>query len=780
MVEGREPRTDQFRPAWGLPGHFAGAGATTAGRDGSRGASGAPAPAPSAPSDAARPGPRGPAAPAPAPDYGEHRAWSEVAPSGTGAGAGVAAGAGTAAGAAAGAGAAAESGSGTGNPYADPGERAEPLEYGVDPEAPEASARGSRPGRAGRTGRTRDRLPSWLTTRRAAYIGVGVFIFLALAYGVDIATSIGKVPRGSEVAGVAVGSMSYPDAEKKLVDTLGPRLSDPVALRAGAVSTELDPEKVGLSVDWTGTLDRAGEQPLNPFTRFVSLFTSHEVGIESRIPDQRLTGYLESLGRQANLDPREGAVWFDKDQVKSVLPRDGQSLRVEDSRQAVLDHWLDEGGVELAVDFTPTQTKEDQVRDVVTKIAEPAVRAPVDVVGSHLLEDGSEPAKKDVPLTVAPAPGTDGGENAAPAGPQTSTVNMVPADDPDAVTVQFPLDRIGEYLTFEQHGDAIEPIYNAEAAKGILDPLLESTQAKGRDASFAFSGNSVTVVPSVMGRNVQWGPLLGKLQAGLQDRGPRTVPVTYESTPPALDTEKANQAGIREKVGESTINVPPGSSAQQMLADINGHLVGAGGTADLSELSSTVSGSDGADAVATAFFNAAYEAGMTELRRTPRGSEDPAFPPARDVSASAATSFRNPQGTGVVIEAFPTGTGVTVRLWGTKQYEVRSQDTPRTDVVRAGTRRVDTEGCTPSAGKDGYTVENTRIVQQGTREVSRDTFKSTYAPVDGVTCVAPPRTDDNGDRPTSTTPNSPAPAPGVPAPPPLPDLPQAIRDLIPR
>ena len=130
---------------------------------------------------------------------------------------------------------------------------------------------------------------------RWIYTAVGVFMALAVLYGFDLVHSIGRVPRGTVVAGIDVGGMKTADAEQRLIRELGPKVDDEVELRAGVVSTSLDPRSVGLSVDWQGTLDRGGEQPLNPFTRFFSLFLSREVGIASIIPDARLTEFLEKL-----------------------------------------------------------------------------------------------------------------------------------------------------------------------------------------------------------------------------------------------------------------------------------------------------------------------------------------------------------------------------------------------------------------------------------------------------------------------------------------------------
>ncbi|GAA1051425.1 peptidoglycan binding domain-containing protein [Dietzia natronolimnaea] len=593
---------------------------------------------------------------------------------------------------------------------------------------------------------------------RWIHTGVGVFMGLAVLYGFDLVHSIGRVPRGAEVAGIQVGGMRMADAEQLLIRELGPRVDEEVDLRAGVVSTTLDPRSVGLSVDWQGTLDRAGEQPLNPFTRLISLVWSTEVGIASVIPDARLTEFLEKLALQADFDPREGAIWFDRDEVRSAIPLDGQRLRIESSRDAVLAHWLDDDGVDLVVDYTPTETQADQVRALIRDVAEPAAGRDVTLLASRMREDGTEPPVTTVTTRLPAPPPPPGRERAVPA---ERELEMVDADGPDAVPVLFPRDRIGEYLTFVREGSELQPRFDADAAKGILEPLMEETEQEGRDASFSFSGSSASVVPAVQGRTVSWGPLLGALPGQLTDvQGPRVLPVGYVGRDPELTTEEAERAGIREPVGEFTVAVGASGRAQSMIASLAGQFVPAGESFSMADVAGTVSGDVSADAVATALFNAAFESGAQGLVRTGRGVDGAQFPAGRDATASADVGFRNDQGTGLVIDASGGGGSVTVRLWGTREYTVRVSTAPRADLRRAETRVVTSGGCTPDPGADGYTARVARVVQRGEETVSTDTVSSTYAPRVRIECRV----------------ESPAPAdepPGPVAPPPVPD--DAIR-----
>ncbi len=586
---------------------------------------------------------------------------------------------------------------------------------------------------------------------RWIYTAVGIFMGLAVLYGFDLVNSIGRVPRGTEVAGIKVGGMRTADAEQKLIATLGPRVDDKVDLRAGVVSTTLDPRTVGLSVDWQATLDRAGEQPLNPFTRLISLFWTRDVGIASVIPDARLTDFLERLALQADFEPREGAIWFDRDEVRSAIPLDGQRLEIERSREAVLANWLDDDGVDLPVEYTPTETNPDEVRALIRDVAEPAASRDVTLLASRLRPDGTEPPTTTITTRMPVPPPAPGQPRATPS---EREIEMVLREDPDAVPVEFPRDRIGEYLSFVREGSVLEPRFDADAAKGILEPLLAETEQEGRDATFSFSGNTATVVPAVQGRTVEWGPLLGALPGQLTDlEGPRIVPVSYVDRDPELSTEDAEKAGIVAPVGEFTIAVGADPRAQEMIAELAGQFIPAGATFSMEEVTGLVSGDESADAVATALFNAALVAGTQDIERTGRGVDGEAFPAGRDATASANIAFRNAQSTGLVIDASGNSTAVTVRLWGTPEYDVRISTSPRTDIRPPQTRVVTTEGCTPYPGADGFSVRVVRTVSRGGERISSDTFSSTYAPRDRVECrVARP--GPNGE---------PAPAPGPPA-----------------
>src|SRR5262249_37038411 len=163
---------------------------------------------------------------------------------------------------------------------------------------------------------------------------------LALTYGIDLAASSGDVPRGVTVGGVKVGGMSRAAAEQRLREQLEPRLSHPIALHAGDVNVTLDPRRSGLTLDWAATLNQAGKQPLNPWTRLGSLWRTREVGVVSTEDRTALTEALRGLRAQTDRESVEGTIRFSGARPIPVEPRPGQHLDIPVATEAVLAHWI--------------------------------------------------------------------------------------------------------------------------------------------------------------------------------------------------------------------------------------------------------------------------------------------------------------------------------------------------------------------------------------------------------------------------------------------------------
>ncbi|MGB7364614.1 MAG: VanW family protein [Rhodococcus sp. (in: high G+C Gram-positive bacteria)] len=554
--------------------------------------------------------------------------------------------------------------------------------------------------------------------RLAAAVAGGVFAVTVVLYAADWFTSRGEIPRGVTVAGVEVGSMSQPDAEMLLRQSLGDRDSQPVEVRADDVEATVVPAEAGVAIDWSATLDRAGDQPLSPFTRIASFFGSREIGVVSTVDEPALRAALSALAPQVDRSTVDGDIVIEGGRPRVVEPVAGRVLDVEGAVPVFREDWVLPDPVELPVVIVDSEVYVDpqSVERALTEVAEPAVSAPVVITGL------------------------------------------------DGASATLPPERVGEVLTFAPNDDGeLEANYDTPAAIGILAPELAPTETRAQDARFDFSSGAPTVIPSAPGTEIRWPDTLAELPALLTGTGEqRTASAQYAPLPAALTTDMANGLGIREVIGEYTTGGFEYASGVNigLTADIvNGAVVEPGETFSLNGYTGprgTAQGfvesgiidngrpdravGGGISQFATTLYNAGYFGGMDDVDHTEHSYYISRYPEAREATVFEGAidlKFRNSAPTGVVIESFADSSSVTVRLWGTKTVNVESITGDRVKPTEPNTVRLpEGENCIASSGAPGFTASNTRVVSDAASgaEISRNTRTVRYDPVPIVIC----------------------------------------------
>ncbi|MFD2419558.1 VanW family protein [Amycolatopsis pigmentata] len=553
--------------------------------------------------------------------------------------------------------------------------------------------------------------PPW---RRIAGSVLGVFVAL---YSVDLLVSQGDVPRGVTVAGVDVGGLKRSAAEDRLRAAVEPRLTRPVPVRAGDVDATLDPTWAGLRPDWESTMDQAGAQPLNPFTRIASFFTTRESALITHADQAQVSNALANLRARVDRQPVEGTIRFDGASPVAVEPKPGQLLDLTGATKAVLDNWSAGTAVVLPVTPAPVKVTSEAVHAALEKFAKPAVSAPVVIRG-----DGA-----DAHL------------------------------DPKAIAAALRFEPSDSALVMKVDNGKI-----VDAAKGQLKP----TEQEGKDAEIVFSGGQPSVTPSVDGKTVDWDPTLQPLPDVLTRGERRELTAKYHNAPAKLTTDQAKGLGITQVIGEFSTGgfaADSGVNIRKVAEKVNGAVVKPGETFSLNGYTGPRGAAQGyvdagviengapARAIgggisqfATTLYNAAYFAGLKDA-----GHKEHSYYISRYPAAREATVFENPDGssvidlkftndapTGVVIQTIWTPSSITVRMWGTKRYDVESVPGPRTDPVQATERPGPPENCHASAGAPGFTTTDTRVLKEpGTgREIRRETRTVHYDPSPKIAC----------------------------------------------
>lgn len=550
--------------------------------------------------------------------------------------------------------------------------------------------------------------------RRTVIIAAAALGLLAVFYGIDVAMSAGDVPRGVTVAGVQVGGMARSAAEQRLREQLEPRLIHPIAVQAGDVNVTLDPRRSGLVLDWPATLDQAGKQPRNPWTRLASLWRTREVGVISSEDRAALTVALQELRTQVDREPIEGTIRFEGAQPLAVEPRAGQHLDTPAATELILARWIGGDTVRVPVATQPVRTTAGGIQAALHDVVEPAVAAPVKITG-----DGQDAVLTPEVIATALrfAPDSRGG--------LTTTI-----DNPTVIAA--------------------------------LTPQLGSTQRPGKNAEVLIQGAVPVVVPSVDGRGIDWAASLLPLLDVLHNTGAgRTLAANYVTTPPTLSTEQANALGITTQISTFTTGgfaTDSGQNIRRVAEQVNGAIVRPGETFSLNGYTGPRNAATGyVDAAiidqgrpsrgigggisqfATTIYNAAYFAGMTDVEHKEHSYYISRYPAAREATVfegAIDVKFRDDSPSGILIQTAWTPTSVTVTFWSTKHVDVESITGPRTDFTDPQTETIRGQPCSATPGARGFTVTDTRVTRDSTTkaELSRHTRKVKYDPIPHVIC----------------------------------------------
>jgi vancomycin resistance protein YoaR len=565
------------------------------------------------------------------------------------------------------------------------------------PDGPDRTGGGRRPGRG----------------RKRMLVLAAVVGALGLLYGGDLLLSSGSMPRGVTVAGIDVGGMSLAAAEAQLRSEIGTRTSGPIPVTVGDARGEIDPAAAGLSVDWEGTLDRAGSQPLNPITRITSFFTDREVGVVTIADPTALDQALEQLGPVVDREPSEGTVRFEGTQPRPVDPKPGQQLDVVAAGDVLKRDWANGRAVALPINELPPTTTAEDVATAIQEVARPAVAAGITVVGENGVQG-----------TVTP-------------------------------------EVIAASLSFLAENGALVPELNQQAIQEALAPQMAASEKPGRDATFDFSSGRAVVVPSQDGRGVDYEATVAALVGVLGSPEPREVTAVYAEKPAEVTTEELEALGNPEIIGEFTTGgfaPDSGMNIRRAAALINGKVVQSGevfsldaatgprtaangyveaGVIDNGRASRGIAG--GASQVSTTLYNAAYFAGMTLLEHKAHSFYISRYPAGREATIATGAidnKFRNDNPNPIMIRTRWSPTSVTVQIYGQRRYEVTGEFGPRTNPTQPHEVTIPAgEDCHASNGAPGFTITDTRTRRDvNTGEVTRETITTRYNPSPRVVC----------------------------------------------
>jgi vancomycin resistance protein YoaR len=564
-------------------------------------------------------------------------------------------------------------------------------------------------------------------------VALGTLLILAGAYLLAVIAISGQdVAAGTSVRGVDIGGMSTEQAVTVLEAELGEEASALIPVRAGEITTVVDPAESGLAVDWEATVDQASGLILNPVALWEHV--RGEVAIEpiTTTDTEQLAASMEEVSLVAAVDPVEPEISFSDESVAVLTPgADGTSLDVAGSVDAVSAAYIQVPvqTVVLPTEAIPTAVSAEEAQRVLRELAEPAVALPVRL---RVIE----PAAKE-------------GEQA----PSTR------------VTIQ-PVD-IARTLTFAVEGATLAPTLNGKKLHKRLADELDEIERAGRDARIVIRSNKPTIVPSRTGLAVDPDQLsaavLPVLPAATSDA--RLAEVTLAVSPADFTTADAKALNITEKLSSFRQPFVPANyryvNVGEAARRINGTILEPGETFSMNETVGErtpangftegfiISGGvfreelgGGVSIITTAMWTAGFYAGLERVEQHPHGLYISRYQAGLEATVAWGLldlRMRNRTGNGVLITATRYSDGVVIEMWGTKKFDkVTATFSERRNYTDYRTIYDDSDRCVPSQGVRGFSISVTRRRYVDGEVFSKETWPTTYKPTPNVVCGPDP------------------------------------------
>jgi vancomycin resistance protein YoaR len=537
--------------------------------------------------------------------------------------------------------------------------------------------------------------------------GVVIALILGLALltgGVYLAACLvagNKVPVGTTVAGVDIGGKSPSNAMTELRDGLAGRADTPFTVRVNGHTQQVPPADVGLAVDYSASVHKAGAQRSWRLSRLWSYYTSGtSLQPVVTLDQNQLAALLHRLDLTAGRSPRDGAVLFRHQTFTVRPPRPGLALDPRTAGTAFWNAYLTgDPKVDLSMSETAPDVDAAAIQRFVRRFANPAVASAVE------LHFGN------------------------------ASLHLSPA-------------AYGDLLGAKQVGHQLRPTVRAAALSRLTDQQLAGAAIdRPRPATVSIVDGHPHVVSARPG--VTYAPhdvahaLLRAIAS--PNRSARVHPTPSKAS---FTNADARALGIRRQLASYTVPLPGGAQGNVLTSAaqrLDGTVLRPRDTLSLrGVLGAATPDGAGGDTLATALFNAAWLGGLQVTAHATSSSYDGTAPVGRDASLrhgqDLAFSDNTPYGVLVSVAAPATGPGhdsLTVTLWSTPRWTVTSAHGDRAHVVAAGRDVHHGEHCTARDGRDGFQVTVTRSLAEAGAIDHTSSYTAHYAPVDAVVCKAP-------------------------------------------
>ena len=589
--------------------------------------------------------------------------------------------------------------------------------------------------------------------RRGEWWGIVLRLLVAVAVlagaYVGLAYYLGdRIPHGTTVEGINVGSLDQEAAVEVLAERLDTLVEAPVVLVVPEGQVELDPAEAGLAPDYAGTLAGATGLSFDPRNMWASLTgQGRALELSTAVDEAQLDETLTAAAEELDREPVAGEVVLDRGEVSTTLPEPGTALDVEATADRVAQQWPQQPEVQGVQEEVRADVSRAEVQAFVDDVVTPALSGPVEVVVgeaaatispnqlSRLLtvqQEGEGEQSRLVLLLDEPGLTElvrDGLSDVVQA-PRDATVRLTDAGRPEVVPA-----RVGQEIDDQAVLAGVREVLRVDGALAEGDGAQATSapeEAAPTGAAPRVEGRTVTtdvvrVQPDITDEQAE-GWQVDEVMAEFRSQFP--------TGPDNADRTENIRVGLRYVNGSV---VMPGEqfSLSATLAPITPErgYVEAGVISD-GRLVMGIGG--GLSQVSTTVLNTAWFAGVQLDAFTPHSYYISRYPEGREATIAVGiidNVWTNDTDTPVIIQTSIQGDEIVMRFWGDRQYTVETTTSPRRNIVQPDTFTDDSADCLTQGAVEGFTVTVTRTLSRGGEVAHEDSYTTTYEPSPGVTCT---------------------------------------------
>ncbi|MFZ1361933.1 MAG: VanW family protein [Candidatus Nanopelagicales bacterium] len=524
-----------------------------------------------------------------------------------------------------------------------------------------------------------------------------------------------SIPRGTTVAGTAIGGLSEDQAKIALDQVQEARAKKKIKVSIDGTDTWVHPQDLGVTIDSEVTIDEAVGPRFSPSNVWRTWFGAGEQSPVLTINQETLGRWFASA-HLAGVTPKvEPRIKYTGTTPEVVPGQAGKSISTEDLAVGIAKA-MSEGSnqVELSAHVEEPSVSREQVDQFAQGTASQAVSAPIDLNIDN----------------------------------RSSTVSP---------------EVIASSLQFKVQDGELKPEFDLGVFRKKMGKELADVDQRPVDAKWDVSSGTPVVVASVNGKGVpddQLQSALGSAALGSGDQ--RKATLATEPLTPSMTTEQAQALDIKEKVSSFKQEFPYaeyrfqniGQASKRVnntllmpdeifsMNDIVGERTEERGftkgpvVAEGGRLKEELGG--GVSTATTAVWVAAFYGGLEKVEQGAHLIWIPRYQPGLEATVAWGQldlKFKNNTGHPILITTDMKQTSVEVSIWGHKNFDsIKAVSGDKKNITNAPAQVDNSTNCVPQEGSPGFDIKVDRVIKTG-GDKKVDSFFTHYIPAAPTKCV---------------------------------------------